>query len=421
MLMHTAELDRIAKLDHRLVEAAKGIKVLSSLTWPAAAYDQFLTGWHKKNPVPPSIIYPKVEYSEVKDELLRVMSSCSREHPIEDYIFKTAESYFSAATMIENVGSPIFTEISTQIYGQPEDPIGAGALTNHDAATYFVEYCSEFMKSCPISDLDYCITPQYVAAQMRKVAKKSFAEHKIKVVVDSEMSSKAAAGANRIRIRGATPFSRNDLPQLLEHELFVHTATLLNGRQQPRIKSLSLGAPRTTMTQEGLALFAEFITHTIDLARLQRIALRVLAIEQARQGANFVDIVRMFIDAGQSLQESYYSAMRVFRGGSTSGHLVFTKDVVYLRGLIFVHTFLRKAIQKGHLNFPRYLFSGRLTFSDIIELDAYFESNLIVPPIYQPEWVTDRSRLTAYLVYSSFIDRINLGSINLDDFVRWGL
>ena len=41
---------------------------------------------------------------------------------------------------------------------------------------------------------------------------------------------------------------------------------------------MSLGSPRTTKTQEGLATFAELITSSIDLARLRRIALRIPAV-----------------------------------------------------------------------------------------------------------------------------------------------
>ena len=99
----------------------------------------------------------------------------------------------------------------------------------------------------------------------------------MRIVIDARLTSKAAAGATQIRLRDATCFSSYDLQQLLQHEAFVHSLTALNGRAQPKIKSLGLGAPRTTGPQEGLATFAELVTGAIDIDRMKRIALRVVA------------------------------------------------------------------------------------------------------------------------------------------------
>ena len=51
-----------------------------------------------------------------------------------------------------------------------------------------------------------------------------------------------------------------------------------------------------------------------------------------------------FLEQGQSELESAHSAARVFRGGDVRGRIAFTKDVVYLCGMVAVHTFLHKAI-----------------------------------------------------------------------------
>src|SRR5690606_24059451 len=135
--------------------------------------------------------------------------------------------------------------------------------------------------------------------------------------------------------------------QLIEHEGFVHTATALNGRAQPVLGCMGLSAPRTTLTQEGIATLAELTTRSIDIARLRRLALRTVAIHHALEGADFLEVFRFFLENGQSEDESAHSAMRVFRGGDVRGRVVFTKDVVYLGGLFAVHTFLRKAIAES--------------------------------------------------------------------------
>ena len=127
-------------------------------------------------------------------------------------------------------------------------------------------------------------------------------------------------------------FSERDLEQLTQHEAFIHTLTLLNGKHQPHLRSLGLGAPRTTRTQEGLATFSEIMTGAIDIARLRRVALRVVMVKQALDGADFIEVFRGFLDAGQTEVESYRSAARVFRGGDVRGKVCFTKDGAYLEG-----------------------------------------------------------------------------------------
>ena len=235
--------------------------------------------------------------------------------------------------------------------------------------------------------------------------------------MDPGLAAKAAAGARRIRLQ-SLPFSRTDVDQLVQHELFVHSATMRNGKQQPNLRSMGLGAPRTTRTQEGLATLAELVTSSMDLGRMRRIALRIKAIQMGLDGADFLEVFRWFLEMGQDEVESYQSCMRVFRGGDVRGRNVFTKDGVYVQGLIFAHIFLRKAIQSGNPQYLDHLFAGRLTLGDTVALDPFFTSGFIAPARFLPPWVENRACLAASLSYSVFANRIHLGDIGLDDFLE---
>jgi len=101
----------------------------------------------------------------------------------------------------------------------------------------------------------------------------------------------------------------------------VHSLTALNGREQPVLPSLALSSPRVTVTQEGLATFAEQITGSIDIERMKRISLRIEAVAMALDGANFLEVFHYFRLAGQSDTDSFTSAQRVFRGVPTGGGL----------------------------------------------------------------------------------------------------
>lgn len=188
----------------------------------------------------------------------------------------------------------------------------------------------------------------------------------------------------------------------------VHTLTARNGRLQPLMTSFELGAPRTTRTQEGLALFAELITNSIDVGRLRRIAARSVAVGMATDGADFVDVFRFFLTCGQTDFEAYASAYRVFRGGNPRGGVPFTKDVVYLQGLATVHAFLRDAVRNERFDDGLRIFSGRMRLGDVERLRPFFADGTIAAPRYRPPWVNERSTLVAFLLYAGFADVLGL-------------
>lgn len=412
----STDIERFAGLDARVVAAARDIRVLTQLAWPRKTLEVFLAQWHRGDPRLPEIEHPRYDYSREIKTLLDIMAHCDTQHPVGRYLFRTAESYVIAGEMIHSMGTFAFTERSKDLYGAPSDPIGPTGVTNIEACEHFLDMSRDFIELCYLPDDSYCHTPAYLAEQLRARLDPVFVNHPITVVIDPGMSSKAAAGARRIRLRDGTGFSDHDLRQLVEHEVFIHSLTAINGREQPYLKSMGLGAPRTTCTQEGLATFAEMITDAIDINRLRRIALRVRAIQLALDGADFLDIYRFFLEAGQNLQESFYSASRVFRGGDVRGRIAFTKDAVYLQGLIYVHTFMLKAIQSGKPEYVHYLFSGRMALGDVVELAPWFASGAISPPLYEPDWARNRPSLAAFLVYSVFNTRLDLGPIHIDDF-----
>jgi uncharacterized protein (TIGR02421 family) len=415
-MIKDAVLSQLVALDARLVEAAKRIKVLSSLAWPADLLPRFLDSWNRGVAELPPIKHSGKSYSTEQQELRSIMRECDQSHPIGAYIFRTADSYCLAATMLECMGTAAFTEISCSLYSKPTAEIGSSGISVLQAAEHFLQATEKFIPAVKSTQADHCVLPSVVAEEIRKQVEPFFLHHPLTVVIDPDLASKAAAGARTIRIRGSSCFSWADIPQLIHHEALVHSVTMLNGREQPHFKSLGLGAPRTTRTQEGLALFAELITGSIDLNRLRRIALRVKGVHIAMQGANFIEVFRFFLDSGQDEMESFYSAMRIFRGGDVQGRIICTKDVVYLEGLVFLERFLLKSIEAGKTVFPMHLFCGRLSLSDVVLLEQYFGNGWIQAPLYAPDWVKNRPALAAFLLYSSFTNRINLDDMRLEQF-----
>jgi uncharacterized protein (TIGR02421 family) len=412
------DTQKIQSLDHSLVQASKKIKVLNVLAWPVGLEEKFLEGWRKGKPELPEI---KIQPPDVSDNIKvldSIVSKCDQHHPVEKFLADTAESYADAGRMLSNVGKLTFTNFSTKIYGRPDMVYKHQGISAVDAAKYFLEVTDNLLGNQYIQSTDLDISADELAGWLKAEVDEFFEHDTIEVVLDHNISSKALAGATRIRLRGSALFSKLDRDQLLYHEAFIHTATQLNGKKQENLKSLGLGAPRTTRTQEGLAVMAELISNSIDLTRLRRVALRVIAVKMALDGADFIEVFKFFLDAGQPEVESVRSAQRIFRGGAVKGGIVFTKDAVYLQGLLEVHTFFRVAIRDNHPEMIRNLFAGRLTMADAIRLSPLFENGWLSGPTYMPAWATDLRRLAALMAYSAFISNIKLEKVDVHRFIE---
>lgn len=408
-----AELpDKYREADASLVEAARGIRILSPLSWPKSVQGRFLEQWRSGNRALPRVSYDTPDYTEKRAALAAIRKRCSGRHPVARFLRDTAQSYEWICELLEAAGTDAMSPISQRIYGAPGHSLSAGAVSNVDAARHFLDIAIRFDEASGLREPEYCLSADVLKREMEPRLAAVFGQGTVAVEIDDAMASKAAAGAKRVRLRSGTCFSEYDLEQLLQHEAFVHSLTALNGREQPHLKSLSLGSPRTTLSQEGLATFSELVTGAIDIKRMERIALRVIAIEKALSGADFIEVFEFFLESGQEESESYNSAMRVFRGAPLGGGHAFTKDVVYVHGLMEVHTFFRWALLHKKLELCQHLFAGRMTIDDAVLLEPLFESGLLVPPRYLPPWLTRTNGLAGYLAFSVFANRIRIESLH---------
>lgn len=396
-----------ADADARLVAAAKDLQVLKLVAWPESLAERFLAAWEAGRPEIPEPPPLRLHFDPPLEEL-DALSRPASDHPAAQFVAETAASYAATVRMLQGAGTPEFTRWSIELYGRPRDEVLPGGPTHLTAAERFMETTSELQGGCFVTDADLCYTPQHVRDEVDRRSQALFGDRNPRIELDDGLAAKAAAGAERIRIRTATCFSGADLEQLWYHEACVHTATALNGRLQPHLATLSLNAPRTTATQEGLATFSELVTGSIDLARLRRLALRVKAIDLALDGADFIDLFKFFLEAGQGERESYYSTARIFRGGDPRGGAVFTKDGVYLKGLLEVYTFLHESLAQNRVERTRNLFAGRMTCPDVVSLEPLFEDGTVAPPRFEPDWLQRRNQLAAYLAFSSLANSLPL-------------
>jgi uncharacterized protein (TIGR02421 family) len=410
------EVARYAALDARMVRAARGLKLLNLVSWPASVQDAFLAQWRAGNPALPQYDYPKHDFGQSRRELEAVAADADASHPLGHYIAETAQAWAIAAQLLESLGTPRVGELSQQLFGRPDEPLPGAGPSTREAARHFIGIAGQLDRELLAPEEQVPVSATALRLQLQADLDDYFDERVIEVVLDPELIAKAAAGATRIRLRAGAAFSDYDRHQLLQHEAFVHSLTALNGRQQPVLQSLALSSPRVTATQEGLATFAEQITGSIDIERMKRVSLRIEAVAMAMDGADFLQVFRYFIEAGQNDVESFSSAQRVFRGVPVSGGAAFTKDVVYLRGLVGVHTFFRWALQHKKLHLCRQLFAGKMTLGDAVRFEPLFQAvgdaaPVLAPPRWLPRWVSRANGLAGMLAFSLFANRIRMDQL----------
>lgn len=409
----------LLECDRELARIGRRIRVLKAIDWPTELEDSFLAGWKRGRPeLPAPPTRPQALPEEVA-ALEHLMGRLDRGHPIGNWLYKSAWSYRAAARMLAGIGTPEFTRQSALLYGRPDVRYRSQDVTNADGAQQILAITDEMVDHRLLPPVPSDIPADEFARRLRERIGGMFRDDEVQVVLDPSLSSKATAGSKRISLRATALFSERDLEQLLEHEAFIHTLTALNGRHQPYLKTLGVAAPRTTRTQEGLATFSEIITGAIDISRLRRIALRVVMVKRALEGADFIEVFRGFLDAGQTEVESYRSAARVFRGGDVRGGVCFTKDGAYLEGVMLVHVFIRKALQEGRGDLLPLLFCGRLTVGDVVALAPFRDSGLVAPAHYLPPWARDPQRVLAVMAFSAAAQRLRLDTLDLQRFVDY--
>jgi len=401
-----------AALDARMVVAVRELRLLALVSWPAALQQPFLESYARGQPVMPRVEYPKLDFSEARRELAAIIATADAGHPLGRYLVESALSWSTAAELLEVLGTTTVTTHSRTLYGGPEEPLPGNGPSTREAARHFIDIASELDRELLAPSEQVAISATALKLQLQSDLDDFFDQRVIEVVLDPQLIAKAAAGATRIRLRAGASFSDYDRHQLLQHEAFVHSLTALNGRQQKQLPSLALSSPRTTATQEGLATFAEQITGSIDIERMKRVSLRIEAVAMALDGADFIQVFRYFLDAGQNEVESFASAQRVFRGVPLTGGAAFTKDAVYLRGLIGVHTFFRWALRQRKLRLCRLLFAGKMTLADVQRFEPLFDAGVIQPPRWLPQWVSRANGLAGMLAFSLFANRIRLDQID---------
>lgn len=222
-------------------------------------------------------------------------------------------SYVDKIDQFKSIGSPEFLYDSLRYYGEPNEK----DIRN---ANFILHLPDDYAEQN-----DKLLVASEIATHLEAFAQKEGYEYSIKL--DDSMIANALVSKLTVKINTAAKITETEVNALAHHELGVHLLTTLNARRQP-LRILSLGCPVNTMTQEGMAIFNEYLAGCMTVSRLKILALRVLAVDSMMREKDFKKTFLFLKDQHNvEVNKAFVITARVYRGGG------FTKDYLYLQGL----------------------------------------------------------------------------------------
>ena len=406
-MLSTKDKKRISDLSELIYLASKEVKILKHISWSENVRIDFFKNNCNKIP---DVTYPKYDDSDLVF-LLKEAGKLFGDTKYDVWLKDKVKEIKRSSELLSVCGTRDFFKVSSDIYGLPSTPIHDKTTMPRDLSRQFEEIINSINSNQIMQMHSGKLNSETVAKGITKSVDAFFGESAPKIKLVQGLSAKATASSKTIKIRENGEFDQTDVRQLLNHEAYIHVATTLNGRGQEKMKILGSNYGSITKTQEGLAVFSEYITGSIDVDRMRRISDRVLAIQMAIDGADFIEVFKYFVKKDNSKNQAFESTRRVFRGGLLTGGAPFTKDIVYLDGLIRVYNFFRSAISQGKTECIELLFSGKIDIDDIPIVYSLYKEGLVEKPQFIPPWAVDLNYLICFFSFSVFLEDVNYDNV----------
>lgn len=415
----TTYRQKLKDLSDQLVNIQRPIMILDSIKWPRELQHQFFKSGGREPPPIDAAYYqqqqlnfdPEAKRRELKQLRSAIIKTLGKHDALGNILRRTVDQYLIVVDLLLQRGKPGFLPLSQQLYGSARSHLRGDRKTIIELGERLCHIFSLPAAAQLARPYPKKLTAQEAVDILQKKLGSYFNNSGFNVILSDGIVSDASAGGDSIKINSNAQFSELDLKVLEVHEGWVHIGSTLNGRRQPWATWLSVGSPRITATQEGMAIIMETLTFSSFPNRARRISDRVVAIDMAEQGADFIQVYRHFLENGLSEHDSYIIAQRTFRGGNVKGGACFTKDLSYVKGFVETINFIRSAILSGVPEILPMLFVGKVTLDDLPSLYQHTLEGLIEPPVYLPSMFRDLNGLYTWFGFSSGMTLVDLGRV----------
>lgn len=358
-LQSTAKFQELFDIDSNLNRLVRNIELLNYIN-PQNIASEKKKFYSSKYNYEPEFKYPKMKFNGYKlhrlffsQRLERIEDEDIREL-YEDVIYE----YSGLIECIQTIGQGRkFYFNSLKSFGTP---------TERDLEN------AKFILRFDNSEFDEEMLPIYDAEEARayfdEFSKRYNFNYNIKISNNLSAAAMVLNNTQTLVLRKSQKFSKNQLKVLTNHEIGVHMVTTFNGLDQP-LKVFSNGLPNNVETQEGLAVYSEFMSGCLTIERLKELAFRVIAVDSLNKGYSFSDTFHLLHNQHKVERDKAFGiTLRVHRGGG------FTKDHLYLRGLKNVYQYAQQGNDLG------VLLTGKVTMSYIPTIQKMQDLGLAVQP-----------------------------------------
>lgn len=283
----------------------------------------------------PVFKYPKIKFDPYK--LHRLFYSQRLERIEDDEIRKMYQEiiyyYSNMIQCIETIGEgKKFYYNSLRVFGTPTEK-------DVQNARYILHFEDE-----PLSgEQEKVYTAEEAKSYFEEFVQQYNFPLNIRLSTSLAADAMVSNSTQSLVIKKNAKFSKNKLLTLANHEIGVHLVTTFNGMDQP-LKIFSNGFPKNVETQEGLAVFSEYMSGALTLKRLKELSYRVLASDSLIKGSSFSDTFDMIHNQYKlNKSDAFTITMRAHRGGG------FTKDRLYLSGLRKIYKRYKKGVSMDTL------------------------------------------------------------------------
>lgn len=341
-----ANYQSLFEIDSNLNRLVKKIELLNYIN-PLNIEQEKKRFYSSKFNYEPNFKYPKIKFNGYK--LHRLFFSQRLERIDDEDIRQLYEDiiydHSSLIECIETIGhGKKFYYNSLKNFGTPTE-------NDIDNAKFILRFDD--------SDFDEEMLPMYdvhdAKAYFEEFSKRY--EFNYNLIFSHNISAAAMVRNNTqtFVLRKNHKFSENQLKVLANHEIGVHMVTSFNALNQP-LSIFSNGFPNNVETQEGLAVYAEYMSGCLTLTRLKELSYRVIAADSLAKGYGFSATFDLLFNQYKLNRDKAYSiTQRVHRGGG------FTKDRLYLSGLRKIYNYAQNG---GDLDI---LLTGKMSleYSDV--------------------------------------------------------
>ncbi|MGF1555183.1 flavohemoglobin expression-modulating QEGLA motif protein [Paucihalobacter sp.] len=330
----TDEFQHLFEIDANLNRLVKNIELLNYIN-PQNIESEKKQFFSSKYTYEPKLKYPKIKFNGYKLHRLFFSQRLERiqdediKQLYEDIIYE----YSGLVECIQTIGQ------GRKFYYNSLKSFGSPTQRSIDNANFILRFSD--------SEFDEDLLPLYnvydAKAYFEDFSERYDFNYTVKLSNNLSAAAMVLSNSKMLVLRKNHKFSKNQLKVLANHEIGVHLVTTFNAFEQP-LKIFANGFPNNVETQEGLAVYSEFMSGCLTIERLKELSYRVIAVDSLHKGFTFADTFDLLYSQHKLNKDKAFGiTLRVHRGGG------FTKDHLYLSGLTTVYNYAKNGGDLGLL------------------------------------------------------------------------